>query len=347
MINKFNMQEDSESTNFIVFLYRWRKPILIITGIAIAASILFSSTWFITPKYKSTVIMYPVSSSSISKALLSVNPSAEQDILQFGEEEQTEQMLQILNSNRIRDKVIDKYNLMEHYDINPGSEYKNTYLFKAYEKNISFRRTEYMAVKITVLDKDPVIAANIANDISELLDSTKSAMQKNRAKKALQIVEEEYLDLKNEVQAMEDSLTELRSYGVIDYESQAEMINQQLAIELARGNKAGVKALEDKLAILAKYGGAYVSIRDALEFEKKKLSEVKAKYEEAKIDANEVLPQKFVVNSAYPAEKKSYPIRWIIVAVTTLSTLILTVLVLIILESLSGYSKKKKTIRST
>lgn len=291
--------------------------------------------------------MYPVSSSSISKALLSVNPSAEQDILQFGEEEQTEQMLQILNSNRIRDKVIDKYNLMEHYDINPGSEYKNTYLFKAYEKNISFRRTEYMAVKITVLDKDPVIAANIANDISELLDSTKSAMQKNRAKKALQIVEEEYLDLKNEVQAMEDSLTELRSYGVIDYESQAEMINQQLAIELARGNKTGVKALEDKLAILAKYGGAYVSIRDALEFEKKKLSEVKAKYEEAKIDANEVLPQKFVVNSAYPAEKKSYPIRWIIVAVTTLSTLILTVLVLIILESLSGYSKKKKTIRST
>ncbi len=347
MVNKIKGQEEFDSTNFIFFLYQWRKPIIIVTLIAFIAAIIFSSPWFITPKYKSTVIMYPVSSNSISKALLSENPNKDQDILQFGEEEQTEQMLQILNSNRIRDKVIEKYDLMEHYEINPNSSYKKTLLYKTYEKNISFRRTEYMAVKITVLDKDPVVAANIANDISELLDSTKNAMQKQRALKALKIVEAEYLDLKNEVQSMEDSLTKLRSYGVIDYESQAEMINQQLAIELAKGNKAGVRALEDKLDILAKYGGAYVSIRDALEYEKKKLSEVKEKYDEAKIDANEVLPQKFVVNSAYPAEKKSYPIRWIIVLVSTLSTLILMILLLSIIESISRYNKKKKTMGST
>ncbi|MCD4697301.1 MAG: hypothetical protein K8S16_13775, partial [Bacteroidales bacterium] len=133
----------------------------------------------------------------------------------------------------------------------------------------------------------------------------------------------------------------LRELGVHDYESQAEMINQQLAIELAKGNKAGINALENKLKTLAKYGGPYVSIRDALEHEKKQLSEVKAKYEEAKIDAEEVLPQKFIVNSAYAAEKKSYPIRWIIVLVSTLSAFILAVLILAILDSLSKYSKKK------
>ena len=347
MVNKIKGQEEFDSTNFIFFLYQWRKPIIIVSLIAFFASIIFSSSWFITPKYKSTVIMYPVSSNSISKALLSENSTKDQDILQFGEEEQTEQMLQILNSNRIRDKIIDKYDLMEHYKINPNSSYKKTLLYKTYEDNISFRRTEYMAVKITVLDRNPVIAANIANDISELLDSTKNTMQKQRAMKALSIVENEYLSLKNEVQTMEDSLTKLRSYGVIDYESQAEMINQQLAIELAKGNKAGIKALEDKLDILAKYGGAYVSIRDALEYEKKKLSEVKEKYDEAKIDANEVLPQKFIVNSAYPAEKKSYPIRWIIVLVSTMSTLVLLIILLAVIESVSRYNKKKRTIRST
>jgi uncharacterized protein involved in exopolysaccharide biosynthesis len=341
MINKVKGSEDFDSTNFIIFLLQWRKPLLYITISAFVASIIFSSPFFITPKYKSTVIMFPTSSNSISKALLSEVTGEKQDILQFGEDEQTEQMLQILSSNKIRDKIIEKYNLMEHYEINPDSKYKHTKLYNAYENNVTFRRTEYMAVKITVNDKDPVIAANMANDIAELMDSTKNSIQKERAMKAFRIVEAEYLKLQSEVQQMEDSLTKLREFGVHDYETQAEMINQQLAIELARGNKSGIKALDDKLAMLAKYGGPYVSLRDALEHEKKQLSEIKAKYEEAKIDAHEVLPQKFIVNNAYIAEKKSYPVRWIIVLISTLSAFLLGVIVLAVLDSLARYNKKK------
>jgi uncharacterized protein involved in exopolysaccharide biosynthesis len=273
--------------------------------------------------------------------LLTENTGEKQDILQFGEDEQTEQMLQILSSNKIRDRIIEKYNLMEHYKIKPDSRFKYTKLYKTYDDNVTFRRTEYMAVKITVNDKDPKIAANMANDIAELLDSTKNTMQKERAVKAFKIVETEYLKLKTEVQQMEDSLTKLREFGVHDYETQAEMINQQLAIELAKGNKAGIKALEDKLMMLAKYGGPYVSLRDALEHEKKQLSEIKAKFEEAKIDAVEVLPQKFIVNSAYEAEKKSYPVRWIIVLISTLSAFVFGIIVLAVLDSLTGYNKKK------
>jgi len=290
--------------------------------------------------------MYPTTSTSIAKALLSPNPSVEQDVMQFGEEEQTEQMLQILSSSQIRDKIIEKYDLMDHYGISENARYRRTKLFDTYEENITFRRTEYMAVRITVLDKDPQVAAEIANDIAALLDSTKNSMQKERALKAFRIVEAEYLQEQHEIQMMEDSLTELRKLGVHDYESQVEMINQQLAIELAKGNKTGIRVLEDKLSTLALYGGPYVSIRDQLEHEKKQLSEVKAKYEEAKIDAEEVLPQKFVVESAYPAEKKSYPIRWIIILVSTLSAFILSVLVLAMLDSLSRYTKKK-SLRST
>ncbi|MCF8367894.1 MAG: hypothetical protein K9G76_02540 [Bacteroidales bacterium] len=341
MVSNVKGNEDFESTNFLIFLYHWRKPLIIITLAAMLVSVIISSPLFITPKFKSTVIMFPTSTNSISKALLSENAGEKQDILQFGEEEQTEQMLQVLNSNKIRDKIIAKYSLLKHYDINPESSTKNTKLFRAYDNNITFRRTEYMAVKITVLDRDADTAALIANDIAELLDSTKNTMQKERALKAFKIVEAEYLELKREVQVMEDSLTRLRELGVHDYESQVEMINQQLAIELAKGNKGGVKALEDKLEILAKYGGPYVSIRDALEHEKKQLSVVKTKFEEAKIDAEEVLPQKFVVNSAYAAEKKSYPVRWIIVLISTLSAFLLAILILAILDSLSNYSKKK------
>jgi uncharacterized protein involved in exopolysaccharide biosynthesis len=189
-----------------------------------------------------------------------------------------------------------------------------------------------MAVKISVLDKDAQMAADIANTIAALLDSVKNDMQKERAIQGLRIVEAEYNQLRNEIRAMEDSLTELRKLGVHDYETQAEMINQQLAIEIAKGNTRGIEALNNKLDVLAQYGGPYVSLRDALDYEKKQLSFVKSKYEEAKIDATESIPQKFIVETAYKSERKAYPIRWIIVTLSIISALFMACLVILMAE---------------
>lgn len=307
--------------------------------LAVILSSIFSSPFFITPLFKSEVILYPTSSKSISKVLLNKTPGQSKDILEFGEEEQTEQMLQVLNSNKIRDRVIEKYNLIDHYDIPPDARFKMTRLYDFYESNFRFRRTEYMAVKITVFDKDAQMAADMANDIVELLDSTINLIQKELAVKAFKIVESEYILLKNEIQEKEDSLTVLRELGVHDYESQCEMFNRQLAIEMAKGNNQGIKRLEQQLGVLAKYGGPYVSIRDALEFDKKKLSEIKAKYDGAKLDATENLPHKFIVNSAYKAEKKSYPIRWLIVLIATSLALIIASLVF----NAADFVSKQKT----
>lgn len=335
MNDKFSGNRDFDSSNFIQFLWAWRFPILIVTSITFVASLIFSSPYFITPKYKSLVVLYPVSTSSVSKALLSETYGGKEDILEFGEDEQTEQMLQILNSNRIRDRIIQKYDLMNHYEIDRNSRYKLTHLYKQYESNITYRRTEYNAVKITVMDQNSQLAADIANDIANLLDSIKIDMQRQRAVRGFKIVETEYLQRLAEIHHMEDSLTFLRHKGVHDYETQAEMINQQLAIEIAKNNTYGIRALEAKLDTLAKYGGPYVSLRDALEHEKKQLSVLKSKYEEAKVDAEEELPQKFVVSTAYGAERKSYPIRWLIVLVSTISAFLLTILVIIIIENVS------------
>jgi len=346
MTDRFSGDKDFDSTNFFLFLIAWRIPIFIIAGIALVASVIFSGPRFITPKYKSTVVLYPTSTNSVSKALLSDTYGGKEDILEFGEDEQTEQMLQILNSNKIRDRIVGKYDLVRHYNIDPKSQYKYTRLIREYESNITFRRTEYNAVRISVMDTDAQMAADIANNIANLLDSIKIDMQKQRAMKGFRIVEAEYLQRKTEIQIMEDSLTRLREFGVHDYESQVEMINQQLAIELAKGNASGVKALESKLDTIAKYGGPYVSIRDALEHEKKQFSILKTKYEEAKVDAEEMLPQKFVVSDAYKAEKKSYPIRWLIVVITTFSAFLLTVFLIIVVENVSKSALvkiKKKT----
>jgi uncharacterized protein involved in exopolysaccharide biosynthesis len=343
MIKQLNGNIDFDSSSIILFLYKWRKPILIVTVAALIASIIFSSPWFITPKYKSTVIMFPVATNSVSKVLIAQNSGVKEDILGFGEEEQAEQLLQILNSNLIRDRIIEKYNLMEHYEIDPDSKYKYTKLYNKYESNVKFRRTEYLAVRVSVMDTDPQMAADIANDIASLVDSTKNAMSKDRAQRAFEIVQTEYKRLESEVETIVDSLRTLGMMGINDYERQSEVLNMQLAIAIRNGDRKGERAIQEKLDVLGEYGGSFLSLKNSLEFKTEQLTLLKAKYQEAKVDAEQDLPQKFVVNSAYKAEKKSYPIRSIIVIVSVFSAFFLTILVILIIENLSGIDLKKKT----
>ncbi len=342
MINDTKRSEEFDSSGLVVFIYKWRKPLFIVLLIAFFGSWFLSCSWFITPKYKSSVILFPAGTNSISKALLSDQTSKGQDLMAFGEDEQAEQLLQILNSNKIRDRIIQRFNLMEHYGIDSSSRVKNSKLFKEYEKNITFNRTEYMAVKITVMDKQPQMAADIANKIAELLDSTKNEMQHQRAVNGFKIVEQEYKTLQSEVSKIVDSIVTIGKLGVNDVEYQSQVLNQQMAISIMNNNRNAQVALQKKLDILGQYGGVYLSLTDALKYKTEQLTLLQSKYKEAKVDAEEYLPQKFIVNYAYKAEEKSYPVRWLIVLVSTISSLILAVIILIILEKISAYNSQKK-----
>ncbi|GAB4251228.1 MAG: hypothetical protein Kow0079_05040 [Vicingaceae bacterium] len=323
-----NSSYDFDSGNLLAFFYQWRKPLLIITVAAAVISAVVSL--LIENKYKSTVVMFPTQHNSISKALIAENFGGKDDVLAFGEEEQAEQLLQILNSDEIRNRIIEKYDLMHHYEIEDDDKYKYTTLQKMYESNVKFDRTEFMSVEIEVLDKNPDTAAMIANDIAALVDSVQNRMRKEIAVQAFKIVEEEYNNNKAYVKSLEDSLDALRALGINDYESQAERLHEQLAKAIVDGKKNAVKELEERIKILSKYGGAYVSIRDQLEYEKKQLTFLRGKYNEAKVDAEKELEHKFIVNNAFPAEKKSYPIRWLIVVVSTFAAFLFAVFAILI-----------------
>ena len=322
------------SANLIVFLYRWRKVLIGVSLVAALVSAVISL--LLENKYKSSVILFPTTTTSISKALIAENSGSKNDILSLGEEEEAEQMLQILQSDEIMNRIIEKYDLMKHYEIDQDDEFKYTKLIKKYNSNISFRRTEFMSVEISVLDRNPDTAAMMANNIANLMDSVKNRMQKEIAREALKIVEDEYFAMVSYMKSMEDSLTKIRAMGVQDPEAQAEVLTQELATALREGKPKAVEAIQEKLDILSKYGGIYASIRDNFEWDRKQLSFLKSKYAEAKIDAERSVEHKFVVNWARPAEKKSYPIRWLIVVTSTLGSFLLTIFFIITFQSIKS-----------
>ncbi|MDD2634061.1 MAG: Wzz/FepE/Etk N-terminal domain-containing protein [Bacteroidales bacterium] len=317
------------SSNILVFIYQKKLPIIIICIIALVVSSIISL--IIPSKYKSTVILFPASSSSISQSLITESQQ-KKDILKFGEEEEVEQLMQMLLSTEIRNRIIDKYNLFEHYNIKLDSKYPYSTLYKKYDNNVKITRTEYMSIKIDVLDEDPETAAAIANDIAALVDSTYSNIQKERAQKAYDIVLREFEGQKNKINEIKDSLHTLSKIGVIDVKSQTEMYSEQHAIALAQGNVRATQEISKKLDILATYGSIYSILKEQMFEEVKKLSVIEAKYREAKIDLEQTLPNKYIVDSAEKAEKKSYPIRWLIVSVSVLSTFLFSLILLLVFD---------------
>lgn len=329
-------QEDQyfESTNILLYIYQWRKPLILVSAISAVLSIIFSSPSFITPLFKSEVVVFPSTTHSVSKAILPQNFPTGHDVMEFGDEQEAENLLQVLNSDEIRQRIIEKYDLMKHYDIPHDSKFKYTALNKAYENRVNFRRTEFMSVVISVLDSDPDTAALIANDIHYLLNEVKGRIKKERAIKGLQIVESEFSSLRTELDSMELELTKLRERGVHDYESQAEVFSEQLGIAIVKGNTSAARQIQYRLDTLAKYGSFYVALRDESRILKDELVRLKTRYDQARVDVNENLPETFLVNQAFPAERKTYPKRSLIVLVSILGGFLFTLVCIIIFDTI-------------
>ena len=327
-----NPREQNQAEDLIQFIWNKRKLLILITAIAAIAAIVYSL--LIEEKYKSVVTLYPAMSNTVAFTD-EVHP--EQSAAQFGEEEQAEQMIQILQSAEIRDAIVTKYNLMEHYKIDTSSKIKYTALNKTYEENVSFSRTKYGSVLIEVMDKSPQMAADIANDIANLFDNTKNRMINERSKEALEVAISERNKLKNEIAVIVDSLAALNKMGVVDKETRPTLITA-----LANAKDGSTKKLiEEKIRATDKFGSVYSNYENKLEWMNIRLSTKDAVYEQLKSDANSAFSHKFTLETASVSEKKAYPIRWLIVVVSTLSAFLFAIVLLLVLEKIKELKRKE------
>jgi capsular polysaccharide biosynthesis protein len=314
----------------------WDKKwvLIILSLIACIVSIFVSLQ--ITPRYRSQVILFPAASIALSKNLVETTTITMdgRDLLSFGADPEAERMLQILHSNQIMDHIIRKFDLMKHYQVNPASAYPKNQLENMYKGNVKIRRTEFMSIEIGVLDTDPQMAADIANEIAAYVDSTVHNMQKERATEAFAIVEKEYQQSQLEIRQFNDTLQQIRRLGVTDYESQAAAYNKAYANALEQGNNGAAESILKKMNILTTYGGKYVELSQKLRNEIDRLGQLKAKVASFKVYVDNIVPQIFIVDKAVKDEHKALPKRSIIVMISTLSTFALTLLLLLIADNL-------------
>ena len=88
------------------------------------------------------------------------------------------------------------------------------------------------------------------------------------------------------------------------------------------------------------HGGSYLNSINTLELERKKLLSLKMRYESAKLEFEKALPQKFVINKADVPEIPSKPRRILTSFIVGVSTFILSIILIFILNSFSGLRKQ-------
>lgn len=301
------------SIDLLIYIWQKRWILLIVGFIAGITSIIVSL--LITPKFESSVIMFPAASTSVSKELLVQNYSGRQNVHGFGEEEQAEQLLQILNSEPVRSRIIEKYDLMDHYEIGPDQKYPLTELYATYNSNINFRLTEYMSVEISVMDTDPQVAADIANDISDLVDTVYNSMKKERAREALRLVEREYREAESELVMLRDSF---------------DILSERFSGEVSTSGDP----TNNLIRAIAENGASYMSMLSVVQNKAANVAELSLRYREARLEAEQDLPYKFIVERAFASEKKAYPNKSMIVIVSTFSSLLFALIALIVIDNI-------------
>jgi len=318
--------------NLLVLMYKWRKPLIIVSIIAFIVSVVTS--FLIKETYQSTVTLFPSTINSVSKALISRDPIKE-DLLKFGEKEEAEQMFQILLSDKIRNQTIRNLNLIEYYGIDTTQSKWKTDLKETFQGNVTFNITKFAAIEINVLDYSPAMAAKIANEIANLLDTVTKEIKNQIALNAVHTIETEYSQKAELVKALQDSLTLLRILGINEFDSQVERYTEQLSIAILENKTNAIKELEKRLAVFSTHGDKFIYFRDKLFTEQKQLYSLALKLDEIKLDISTNVSSKFVIDYATPADKKHAPKRMLIVLISTMSAFLLAFVFLLLRDSIS------------
>ncbi len=320
------------SANLLNLIYSKRK--LIIAICAIAAIISAIGSLMIREKFKSTVTMYAAEDPILG--LLVTDNEVRQNLMKSGDKEDTEKLVQLLSSDEVRDRVIEKYNLWKHYGISPQEKEAFDKVYGEYGDNVSINITRYGSVQVEVMDISPDTAMLMANSISDLVDSVDHKMRRARSLQAMNFTQSELESLKDEIVLYEDSMAMLRAKGVYDYYSQVPALTEEYATAIRKGHKDRALTLKIELDSLSVWGHVYNKYSKKIEKLYNTEDDLQHKLDQFTIDLNNTVPVKFIVDEAKVADKKSYPIRWLIVVMSTAAAFFFTLVMLLIMDNLKS-----------
>lgn len=279
-------------------------------------SAVFSGERFITPKYKSTAYVYPV------------------NIIPYSMETPTEQLLQLFSSSDVRNMMVKRFRLPDHYEIDTASSAGRSRLYLMYDENVSVKKTEYESVRIDILDKDAVVASEMVSELIHFVDVKARMVQREKTAEVVKIFADQLKQKKRQMDSVGVLLNALRvRYGLLDYKIQTKEVTKSY-LKIAANNSplSQYRGVDTMYHHLEDKGGDLIELSGQERALLKDYNDIKTSYDLAVSDMTKELTYTNIMANPYPADSKSYPVRWVIVLVSILASFMLALIAFVIID---------------
>jgi uncharacterized protein involved in exopolysaccharide biosynthesis len=352
----------------IVILKRKKLIIGIALGIALITTII---CFIISPTFEAqTTILPPKQSSSAAELLAQVGGLSGFIGGAVGMQTSSELYIGMLKSRTVLDHIIDRFKLMELYDV----EYREDAREELVEDVLDAASDKDSGIiTVAIEDKDPKRAANMANAfVEELKNLTKGLAVSEAAQRRL-FFEEQIKDTKTSLINAEEAMKSFQEKtGALQVEEQAKAVIEGIAglraqiaakdveikvmktystpnnpdlqktEEALRGLKAELNKLEARgtsgydplmpTGRMPEVGTEYMRKLRDVKFNETLYELLTKQYEAAKLDEARESAVIQVIDKAVPPDKKAKPKTLLLIAVATAAGLFLAILAAFFME---------------
>ena len=356
----------TENNNLLPLLKvwaKWSKVILLICVVSGIGTAIVS--YFLVNYYKSTTIFYPASSDTQKPEKLF--GYASESMYYYGTSEDVDRVLSIGESEELKDFLIQKFALYQHYAVDSTSQKGRFLIREILGSQFTIQKNRYDAIELIVEDTDPKVARAMAQTARIKINEMSQQLIRNSQGQILAAFESSLSNQKQELQKLEDSLRVIRAnYGIYNTETQSKILTDLSAIAEARLARTSaqvaalerepaanrdtvimmrslVKGLQNEVAQLRKGSGGTaafnkgVGVIDILtqihEQTRKQLSFDVVRLSQMKATLKSNVSSLYVVEEARIADMKSRPKRMVIVLAAVLAAFIFSTIGILLFEN--------------
>lgn len=331
----------------------WRWKYQLALALALTAVVSAGIAWSLPNIYSSTAIFLPASAQSSDPDRLAGG------ILKLdldGTSVDLDRVLTVGQSLPLAERMIRRFHLYEHYGAGPaGTDAADNYVLGEFASNLSIVHNERDAIELTFQDYDKRLAANVANALMAAIDSATQQLTLENRRNVLELYRRRAARLgASYASTRRQLLAARRQYGVFGLEEQSRylakaIIDTEKELHVAEaggpGNVAGLRRALRGLTQPRAEGGNVINLEgwtqgaDSVAFLVARLTDLRtrhaiaqASFEQAETALSGRVSSLYVIQKAYPATRKSKPLRAAIVVGSVLAVLAASVLLILLLE---------------
>jgi uncharacterized protein involved in exopolysaccharide biosynthesis len=268
-------EKRTRSAVFNMYLKNWK--IILITVLS-CTTLAIVATGLMKERYRAKASFFVPYEVSLEKTV---------EDPKLGYDTEADRMLQILNSERLKDSVVKKFDLVKYFNIDTSESTWPEQLTDKYRQRVFCNRTNIMSIVIEAETYDPKFSAEIVNYIVAAGGRFRQEMYRANTKMAADVFKQEFDQKQTELDSLAAKIGNLRKDAEGNYPL---LQNMMLSATTIKSNP------EQEI------------LTQQFIYDHELLSQLKARYENARNIAQRPLPEFYNIDPAYPIFEPAYPL---------------------------------------